>query len=105
MMCHSDNGPRYSGAQLKQFALNYGFIRTTSSPRLTQANYEAECTVRTAKEILRKSSDPYLDLLAYISTPLSCGYSPAELLMSRQLRSTVPIVDNKLTSNVVSYNN
>ena len=51
------------------------------------------------------SSDPYLGLLACRSTPLSCGYSPAELLMSRQLRSIVPIANNKLTPIVVSYNN
>ena len=105
MLCHSDNGSCYSSAQFKQFVLNHGFTRTTSSSRFAQANGEAERAVRTAKEILCKSSNPYLDLLAYRSTPLSCGYSPAELLKRRQLHSTVPVANNNLTPNVASYNN
>ena len=46
-----------------------------------------------------KLSEPYYRrlmihiaaLLAYRSTPVHCGYSPAQLLISRQLCSTVPI--------------
>ena len=45
----------------------------------------------TVKEMLKKSSDPYLEILAYRTTPIQGGkYSPAELLMNRVLRSTVP---------------
>ena len=62
IVCHGDNGRCYSSAHFKQFALNYGFTHTTSSPRFAQANSEAECAVHTAKKILRKSSDPYLGL-------------------------------------------
>ena len=40
--------------------------------------------------MLNKCEDPYLALLSYCTTPLSIGYSPSELLMSRTLRSTVP---------------
>ena len=40
--------------------------------------------------------DQYETLLAYRSTPLSNGYSPAELLMGRKLRTTVPVVPSSL---------
>lgn len=43
-----------------------------------------------AKQLLRKSPDPYTALLAYRSTPLASGYSPSELLLGRRLRTTVP---------------
>ena len=36
-------------------------------------------------------------MLAYRSTPLSCGYSPAELLMGRKIRTTVPTFHKLLT--------
>ena len=42
------------------------------------------------KTLLRKNEDPYLALLTYRNAPLANGYSPAQLLMGRHLRSTVP---------------
>ena len=42
------------------------------------------------KALLKKGDEPCLALLAYRSTPLSNGYSPAELLMNRKLRTNVP---------------
>ena len=43
----------------------------------------------------KKTSDPCLALLSYRATPLQNGYSPAELLMSRKLRTTVPIIEQE----------
>ena len=48
------------------------------------------------KALLKKGNKPYLALLAYRSTPLSNGYSPAELLMNRKLRMNVPSSRYKL---------
>ena len=42
--------------------------------------------------MLEKATDSYIGLLSYRTTPLANGYSPAELLMNRKLRSTVPII-------------
>ena len=52
--------------------------------------------MKTIKGLLKKSEDQYETLLAYRSTPLSNGYSPAELLMGRKLRTTVPVVPSSL---------
>jgi len=41
-----------------------------------------------------------LALLAYKATPLQNGYSPSELLMSRKLRTTVPILRYQLKPKV-----
>jgi transposase InsO family protein len=90
-VCVSDNGPCYASAEFQNFAAQYGFQHRTSSPRFAQSNGEAERAVRTAKEMLTKAKDIHLALLSYRSTPLENGYSPAQLLMGRQLRSTVPM--------------
>ena len=87
----SDNGPQYSSDLFKQFAKSYGFTHITSSPLYPQANGEAERAVKTVKNMLKKTTDPYLALLAYRSTPLSLGYTPSELMMCRKLRTDIPI--------------
>uniref|UniRef100_A0A3Q4ICF4 Uncharacterized protein n=1 Tax=Neolamprologus brichardi TaxID=32507 RepID=A0A3Q4ICF4_NEOBR len=65
--------------------------------------------LRTIKREFKKArdskTDPYLALLSYRASSLECGASPAELLMHRKLRTTLPHIskendnahDNKLT--------
>ena len=86
----SDNGPCYAAHDFQLLAKFYGFNHVTSSPRFLQANGEAERAVEIAEGFLRKAEDPYLALLAYQSTPNHIGHLLAQLLMSRQLRLTVP---------------
>uniref|UniRef100_A0A8C6LLM9 Gypsy retrotransposon integrase-like protein 1 n=1 Tax=Nothobranchius furzeri TaxID=105023 RepID=A0A8C6LLM9_NOTFU len=78
---------------MAQFAAKYGFKRVTSSPRYPQSNAEAERAVQSVKILLTKAKDPYRALLA---TPLSNGYSPAQLLIGRHLRTTLPILPERL---------
>ena len=43
------------------------------------------------KGLLKHTTDSYLALLSYRSTPLPwCNYSPAELLMSRRVKTDIP---------------
>ena len=87
----SDNGPQYASQEFCNFAKKYSFKHTTSIPHFPQSNGHAERAVQTAKKLLKGSTDPYMSLLSYRSTPLPwCGLSPAELLMGRQLRSNIP---------------
>lgn len=85
----SDNGPQYSSEAFKEFANTYQFQHVTSSPHYPQANGEAERAVGTVKSLWKKETDQTEALLAYRATPLEHGYSPAQLLMGRHLRTTV----------------
>ncbi|XP_054287901.1 uncharacterized protein LOC129003629 [Macrosteles quadrilineatus] len=73
-----------------------GFEIITSSPKLPQSNGLAESAVSTAKKILSKCKDVEIGLLSYRTAPLENVYSPAELLMGRKIRSTVPILTENL---------
>ena len=93
----SDNGPQYSSSEFGSFASSYGFQHLTSSPRFPQSNGQAERSVQTVKNLLKKSDDPYTSLLSYRATPLSWyELSPAELSMGRRLRTSVPQTDKML---------
>ena len=93
----SDNRPQYASGAMKDFAKSYGFEHIISSPRYPRDNALAERTVKTVKALLKKSTDPYLALLAYRATPFPwCGLSSAELLMGRQLRIDIPQVKTQM---------
>ena len=93
----ADNGPEFLAATFSKFAEEWGFNHLTCSPHYPKSNGEAEIAGHTAKDLMNKSEDPYLALLSYRSTPLHNGYTPAELLMGRKLRFTLPLVPEKLT--------
>jgi transposase InsO family protein len=92
----SDGGPQFECAQFRAFAADFDFAHTVSSPRFPQSNRLAESGVKILKNRMRKATaagqDVELALLAYRSTPLSNGKSPAEWLFGRQIRSRIPTV-------------
>ena len=92
----SDNGPQFASEDFKNFAAEYGFVHTTSSPRYPQSNGAIERCVQTIKARLTKSKDPYIGILEYRATPLFNRYSPSQLLMGRQIRTTLPVHPSRL---------
>lgn len=93
----SDNGPQYASTEFAAFASSYHFQHITSSPKFPQSNGQAERSVQTVKNLLKKSKDPYLALLSYRATPLSwCDLSPSQLCMRRRIRTSVPQTDQML---------
>ena len=94
----SDGGPPYKSRAFDLFSSQYGFEHTYSSPYYSQGNGESERAVQTIKNIMKKVSgqDLYLALLSYRTTPLENGFSPAQLLMGRDLRTPLPILPSQL---------
>ena len=79
----------------KRFCAEYGIKATTSSPTYPQSNGQSERCVQTVKNLLIKSlrsgEDANIALLNYRSTPISNAIpSPAQLLMSRNIRTLLP---------------
>ena len=91
----SDNGPQFASHQFTEFAKEWNFDHTTSSPRNPRSNGQAEAAVKVTKGLLTcakySGQDPFLALLAYRSTPIDAHLrSPAEMLYQRAIRTTVP---------------
>uniref|UniRef100_A0A8C2JMD2 Integrase catalytic domain-containing protein n=1 Tax=Cyprinus carpio TaxID=7962 RepID=A0A8C2JMD2_CYPCA len=86
--------------EFSAFAKQWDFVHTTTSPYYAQSNGLAEKTVQTAKRILTKAreegKDPYLSILEHRNAPVDGFKSPAQLLMSRRLRSILPITGKLL---------
>ena len=89
-LVHSDNGTQYMSREFERFAESYGFTHTQSDPCHQSANGAAERAVQTIKNLLSKADDPYLAMLNYRVTPQAHGFSPAELMFGRNLRTRIP---------------
>ncbi|KAJ8398705.1 hypothetical protein AAFF_G00419020 [Aldrovandia affinis] len=100
----TDNGPQFT-SQFTRFASEWEFEHVTSSPRHPKANGKAESAVKIAKNLLRKAAhdgdDPWKAILHWRNTPTeNMGSSPAQRLMSRRLKTSIPAT-NKLLEPVV----
>ena len=97
---HSDNAMQYASGLFQDFAKEWGFTHSTSSPLRPCSNGLAEKTVGIVKNIFIKArqsgKDPYIAILEYRNCPLECGYSPNQLLYSRKTKSILPITDTHL---------
>ncbi|CAI6364864.1 unnamed protein product [Macrosiphum euphorbiae] len=105
----SDNGPPFNAAEFKLFCSDWGINIVTSSPNYPQSNGLAERCVQIVKKLLKKSSDtgtdPYIALMQYRNTANNSLCSPAQLLMSRNLRTKIPIKLSSLKPKLVEVEN
>ena len=91
----SDNGPQYASEHFRKFCTLWGIHHVTSSPHYAQSNGFAERQVRWIKPIVKKciktSENIQQALLHVRATPIDAKLpSPAELLMKRQLTTSLP---------------
>ncbi|UYV74341.1 K02A2.6-like [Cordylochernes scorpioides] len=95
----SDNGPQFQkvlGSEFSKFSKEWSFKQIISSPKFPQSNGFIEAIIKNIKQSFKKEEDCYLTLQAYRTMPLESGYSPAELLMGRRLRTSVPAIESSL---------
>lgn len=92
----TDNGTQFSSEEFKLFCKSWEFVHETSSPLYPRSNGLAERNVRTVKLLMVKAEETGEDwqiaLLNFRNTPVTAEqYSPAQLLMSRQLNTRLPV--------------
>lgn len=104
----SDNGPSFNSVKFKSFTSEWGISHITSSPYHSKSNGLVERTIGTIKNMLQKclsdNTDPYIALLNYRNTPKKCQYSPAQLSMSRSLRTKLPTLERNLEPKLCDLN-
>ena len=107
----SDGGPEFSAGQTKVFLKKWGIRHRLSSVAFPSSNGRAELAVKTAKRMLMDNTSPNgsLDndgmvraLLMYRNTPdAGCKLSPAQILLGRPLRDTLPFI----SKDIMVFNN
>lgn len=104
----SDNNP-FSSFLFKLFCKDYGIEYSPSSPLYAKSNGLAEKAVGICKQIIKKSQESReeitLGLMEYRNTPLKfLGFSPSQLLMSRNMRTKIPCLSERLQPKVIDPN-
>ena len=104
----SDNGPCFTAHEFKQFVKTNGVRHITTSPWHPASNGLAERAVQTVKNGIRcmEGGDIQSKVTRYLAkyriTPQSTtGVSPAQLLMKRQVRTRLDLINPNLSSRVL----
>ena len=97
----SDNGSQFVSIEFQKFVRDWDIEHFTISPHNSKANGKVEAAVKSAKQLLRKTTkggeDQYLALLAHRNTPTQgVGTSPAQRLMNRRTRTSLPTTSTLL---------
>ncbi|XP_062538925.1 uncharacterized protein K02A2.6-like [Armigeres subalbatus] len=96
----TDNGPQFDNEEWLKFGRQWDFAPVTSSPYHAQGNGKSESAVKALKQLYRKcaksGTDFWRALQQHRNTPNAVGLSPNQRLCSRDTRSTIPVVTNRL---------
>ena len=90
----TDNATTFMSYEFQSWCKDRGITHLTGAPYHPSTNGAAERLVQTFKQALKKSSLPPKQalqefLMQYRRTPNATGYSPSELLNSRQIRTKI----------------
>ena len=90
----TDNATAFMSEEFQSWCKENGIVHLTGAPYHPATNGAAERLIQTFKQALRKSGLPPRKalqefLMQYRRTPNSTGYSPSELLNSRQIRTKI----------------
>ena len=103
-VCHTDNGPQFFCAEYENFSKTYAFQHTMSSPYHPAGNGRAEAAVKLVKTMMKKSKNFHVAMLHYRNTPpKGHTYSPAQRMLLRRTRTTLPTAAGALTPQLISY--
>ena len=91
----TDGGPQFASQAFSDFCRQWGIHHVLSSPHHHEANGAAEAAVKAMKALIAKTTttgridvDEFRSgLLEFRNTPRAHGFSPAQLLYGRTLRS------------------
>lgn len=102
----SDSGPPFNSARFRFFSTQLRIVHETSSPHYPRGNGMAERAVQEAKKLLNKcrfgTLEFYSGLLEWRNMPRDARLkSPAQRLMGRQTRTTLPVLDCHLEPQTV----
>ena len=104
VVCHTDNGSQFISKEYDRFAEEYGFRHTTSSPYHPKGNGRAETAVKVAKSMLKKAHDLHNSMLMYRNTPpQGHAYSPAQRMLLRRTRTTLPTAEQVLAPTMTNF--
>ena len=102
----SDGGTEFTSGETQDFLSRWGTRHRLSSSHFPQSNGRAEVAVRVTKRLLEENMDVNGNLnndrvarafLQQRNTPdKDCNLSPAQVLLGRQLRDTLPQLDKSL---------
>ena len=97
----SDREPIYKSTEMKQFCEMYGISKNFSSAYHSQSNGQVERAVGHIKNLIKRCNGNILKvrlcLLDYHATPLDSNLgSPHSILMNRNVRTRIPMLEKNL---------